>query len=57
MQHGVKWTDGKPLTSADVVYSLTAGKQDKAMDMIGLTRLTRTSSRSRGRARTRSSSS
>jgi peptide/nickel transport system substrate-binding protein len=37
LQHGVKWTDGKPLTSADVVYSLTAGKQDKAMDMIGLT--------------------
>ena len=30
-----KWTDGKPLTSADVVYSLTAGKQDKSMDMIG----------------------
>jgi peptide/nickel transport system substrate-binding protein len=37
LAHGVKWTDGKPLTSADVVYSLTAGKQDKAMDMIGLT--------------------
>jgi peptide/nickel transport system substrate-binding protein len=37
LQRGVKWTDGKPLTSADVVYSLTAGKQDKAMDMIGLT--------------------
>ena len=31
-----KWTDGKPLTSADVVYSLIAGKQDKTMDMIGL---------------------
>src|SRR3954454_14917334 len=31
-----KWTDGQPLTSADVVYSLTAGKiQDKSMDMIG----------------------
>ena len=30
-----KWTDGTPLTSADVVYSLTAGKQDKSMDMIG----------------------
>ena len=28
-QQGVKWSDGKPLTSADVVYSLTAGKQDK----------------------------
>ena len=37
LQHGVKWTDGKPLTSADVVYSLTAGNQNKAMDMIGLT--------------------
>jgi peptide/nickel transport system substrate-binding protein len=37
LQRGVKWTDGKPLTSADVVYSLTAGQQDKAMDMIGLT--------------------
>jgi peptide/nickel transport system substrate-binding protein len=35
---GVKWSDGKPLTSADVVYSLTAGRQDKTMDIIGLTR-------------------
>jgi peptide/nickel transport system substrate-binding protein len=33
-----KWSDGKPLTAADVVYSLTAGKQDKTMDIIGLTR-------------------
>jgi peptide/nickel transport system substrate-binding protein len=32
-----RWSDGKPLTSADVVYSLTAGKQDKTMDMIGYT--------------------
>ena len=31
-----KWSDGKALTSADVVYSLTAGRQDKAMDRIGL---------------------
>jgi peptide/nickel transport system substrate-binding protein len=38
LRHGVKWTDGKPLTSADVVYSLTAGRQDPTMDMIGLTR-------------------
>jgi peptide/nickel transport system substrate-binding protein len=30
-----KWSDGKPLTSADVAYSLTAGKQDKSMDMVG----------------------
>lgn len=37
LQHGVKWTDGKPLTALDVVYSLTAGQQDKSMDMIGLT--------------------
>jgi peptide/nickel transport system substrate-binding protein len=33
-----KWSDGQPLTAADVVYSLTAGKQDKTMDIIGLTR-------------------
>jgi peptide/nickel transport system substrate-binding protein len=32
----VKWSDGKPLTVADVVYSLTAGRQNKAMDRIGL---------------------
>lgn len=38
LQRGVKWSDGKPLTSADVVYSLTAGTQDKLMDVIGLTR-------------------
>ncbi len=31
-----KWSDGKPLTVADVVYSLTAGRQDKTMDRIGL---------------------
>jgi peptide/nickel transport system substrate-binding protein len=30
-----KWSDGQALTSADVVYSLTAGKQDKIMDMVG----------------------
>ena len=35
LRQGVKWTDGKPLTSADVVYSLTAGKQDKTLDLIG----------------------
>jgi len=34
---GVKWSDGKPLTSADVVYSLLAGKQDPIMDRIGIT--------------------
>jgi peptide/nickel transport system substrate-binding protein len=31
----VKWSDGKPLTVADVVYSLTAGKQSPVMDRIG----------------------
>jgi peptide/nickel transport system substrate-binding protein len=33
---GVKWSDGKPLTAADVVYSFTAGQQDKLMDRVGL---------------------
>jgi peptide/nickel transport system substrate-binding protein len=33
-----KWSDGQPLTPDDVIYSLTAGKQDKVMDIIGLTR-------------------
>jgi len=33
----VKWANGKPLTIGDVIYSLTAGKQDKFMDRIGLT--------------------
>jgi peptide/nickel transport system substrate-binding protein len=35
---GVKWSDGKALTSTDVVYSLTAGKQNKIMDVVGFTR-------------------
>ena len=35
LRTGVKWSDGTPLTAADVVYSLTAGKQDKTMDIIG----------------------
>jgi peptide/nickel transport system substrate-binding protein len=35
---GVKWSDGKALTSSDVVYSLTAGKQNKVMDIVGFTR-------------------
>jgi peptide/nickel transport system substrate-binding protein len=38
IRKGAKWSDGKPLTSADVVYSLTAGRQDKTLDMIGLTK-------------------
>ena len=36
LARNAKWSDGKPLTSADVVYSLTAGRQDKTMDRIGL---------------------
>jgi peptide/nickel transport system substrate-binding protein len=35
---GVKWSDGKLLTSTDVVYSLTAGRQNKIMDIVGFTR-------------------
>src|SRR5436305_8177488 len=35
LRKGVKWSDGKALTSADVVYSLTARKQDKSMDLVG----------------------
>ena len=38
VRKNVKWSDGKPLTAADVVYSLTAGKQDKTMDIIGANR-------------------
>ena len=38
IRKGVKWTDGKPLTAADVVYSMTAGKQDPTMDILGTTR-------------------
>src|SRR3954469_12143080 len=35
---GVKWSDGKTLTATDVAYSLTAGKQNKVMDLIGFTK-------------------
>ena len=38
IRKGVKWSDGKPLTAADVVYSLTAGKQNAIMDIIGMFR-------------------
>src|SRR3954469_3999509 len=31
-----KWSDGKPLPVADVVYSLTAGRQSPVMDRIGI---------------------
>ena len=36
LARGVKWSDGKLLTSADVVYSILAGRQDKLMDRVGL---------------------
>src|SRR3954447_16892173 len=36
LARGVKWSDGKKLTSADVVYSIPAGRQDKLMDRVGL---------------------
>src|SRR5258705_8045537 len=32
-----RWSDGTRPPTADVVYSLTAGRQDKTMDRIGLT--------------------
>jgi peptide/nickel transport system substrate-binding protein len=35
VQPNAKWSDGKPLTATDVVYSLTIGKQDKSADRIG----------------------
>ena len=37
IKKGVKWSDGKPLTALDVVYSLTAGQQNAIMDRVGLT--------------------
>ncbi len=37
VRSNVKWGDGKPLTAADVLYSLTIGRQDKAADRINLT--------------------
>lgn len=38
VRDGVRWTDGTPLTAEDVAYTLTAGRQAKVMDQIGLTR-------------------
>jgi peptide/nickel transport system substrate-binding protein len=38
LAQNVKWSDGVPLTSADVVYSLTAGKQSATMDLVGYSR-------------------
>ena len=37
LARNAKWSDGKKLTSSDVVYSITAGRQDKLMDRVGLT--------------------
>jgi peptide/nickel transport system substrate-binding protein len=36
IRKGVNWSDGKPLTALDVVYSLVAGKQSSVMDQISL---------------------
>ena len=33
IRNGVKWTDGKPMTAADVVYSFNLLKQNKALDL------------------------
>jgi peptide/nickel transport system substrate-binding protein len=38
IRRNVRWSDGRPLTAADVVYSITAGRQDKTMDIIGMFR-------------------
>ena len=38
IRRNVRWTDGRPLTAADVVYSLTAGRQDPTMDILGMFR-------------------
>jgi peptide/nickel transport system substrate-binding protein len=35
LRHGVKWSDGKPFTSADVVFTYTFGKVNAALDQIG----------------------
>ncbi|HEY1367547.1 MAG TPA: ABC transporter substrate-binding protein [Gaiellaceae bacterium] len=35
---GVKWSDGKPMTSADVVYTMKAGKKDPVADIMGVYR-------------------
>ena len=36
VQPNARWSDGKPLTASDVLYSLTIGRQDKAADRINL---------------------
>jgi peptide/nickel transport system substrate-binding protein len=37
LRRGARWSNGRPVTIRDVHYSLTAGRQDKAMDRINLT--------------------
>ena len=51
---GVKWSDGKALTVRDVVYSLLAGRQDKTMDILGITRPETNVASVKAKARTRS---
>jgi peptide/nickel transport system substrate-binding protein len=36
MRRGVKWSDGTPLTAADVAYTFNAMKSDKAIDLNAL---------------------
>ena len=36
LRHGVKWTDGKPFTSADVVFTFNLIKRNKALNQYGL---------------------
>jgi peptide/nickel transport system substrate-binding protein len=38
IRRNVRWSDGRPLTAADIVYSLTAGRQDPTMDIVGMFR-------------------
>lgn len=35
LRHGVQWSDGTPMTSADVVFTLTMGTINTALDKIG----------------------
>jgi peptide/nickel transport system substrate-binding protein len=36
LRHGVKWTDGKPFTSADVVYTFNLAQHNTAINKFGL---------------------
>ena len=36
IRQGVKWSDGQPLTAADVVYTFNAMNHDKAIDLNAL---------------------